>query len=167
MTPTDALPGLMRRFIHDRLAFIALTMLVMLTMAALLAPWITPQNPYDLARLDLLDAKLAPGATAVDGTPYLLGTDDQGRDILSAIFYGMRTSLLAGTASTLIALALGLALGLAAAWFRGWLDALIMRLADLQLSFPSILIALVLLAILGQGLEKIIIALVAARAVRA
>jgi peptide/nickel transport system permease protein len=81
--------------------------------------------------------------------------------MLSAIFYGLRTSLIVGTASTTLALALGLALGLAAAWIGGWVDALIMRIADIQLSFPSILIALVLLALLGQGLDKIVMALVA------
>ena len=82
-------------------------------------------------------------------------------DILSAILYGMRTSLLAGTLSTLRALAIGLLLGVGAAWFRGWAEALIMRVADLQLSFPSILIALVLLALLGKGLDKIVLALIA------
>src|SRR6185503_20670092 len=87
--------------------------------------------------------------------------DDQGRDMLSAIFYGLRTSIAVGLASTILGLAVGVSVGLGAAWFGGWLDALLMRLADLQLSFPSILIALVLLAVLGQGLDKIIVALVA------
>ena len=158
---TSALPGLLPRFARDGVALAALAMLALLVLAALLAPWIAPQNPYDLAQLDLLDGRLAPGALAADGRVYWLGTDDQGRDIFSAILYGMRTSLLVGSLSTLGALALGLLFGLSAAWFRGWVEIFIMRVADLQLSFPSILIALVLLAILGQGMEKIIFALIA------
>ena len=151
----------------------ALALLALLALAALLAPWIAPQNPYDLAQLQLLDSRLPPLARTAEGAVRWLGTDDQGRDMLSAILYGLRTSLTVGLASTALAFAIGVSLGLAAAWFGGWLDALIMRLADLQLSFPSILIALVLLAVLGQGLGKIVLALVAvqwayyARAARA
>jgi peptide/nickel transport system permease protein len=91
---------------------------------------------------------------------HVLGTDDQGRDMLSAILYGLRISLGVGVASVTCALAIGLALGLAAAYFGGWVDALVMRVVDLQLSFPAILIALILLAVLGQGVGKIIVALV-------
>jgi peptide/nickel transport system permease protein len=92
---------------------------------------------------------------------YWLGTDDQGRDMLSAIFYGLRISIGVGVTATLCALALGATLGLLAAFFGGLVDAVLMRVADIQLSFPAILIALVLLAVLGQGVDKIIIALVA------
>jgi len=151
----------------------ALALLALIALAAVLAPWIAPQNPYDLAQLQLLDSRLPPLARSAEGAVRWLGTDDQGRDMLSAILYGLRTSLAVGLASTALAFAIGVSLGLVAAWFGGWLDALIMRLADLQLSFPSILIALVLLALLGQGLEKIVLALVAvqwayyARAARA
>ena len=148
-------------FAASRIAVAGLVLLALIAFAALLAPWISPQNPYDLARLELLDSRLPPLARSAAGGIYWLGTDDQGRDMLSAILYGLRTSVAVGLASTALALAIGVSLGLAAAWFGGWLDALLMRLADLQLSFPSILIALVLLAVLGQGLEKIIIALVA------
>jgi peptide/nickel transport system permease protein len=144
------------------MAFASLVVLALIIAAALFAPWISPQNPYDLAQLDLLDGRLAPGSRSEgSGLVYWLGTDDQGRDMLSAILYGLRTSLIVGSVSTLAAVAIGLALGLTAAWFAGWVDALIMRVADIQLSFPSILIALVLLAMLGQGLDKIIVALVA------
>jgi len=139
----------------------ALALLALLVLAALLAPWIAPQNPYDLAQLQLVDSRLPPLARSSAGAIRWLGTDDQGRDMLSAILYGLRTSLAVGLASTALAFAIGVALGLAAAWFGGWSDALIMRLADLQLSFPSILIALVLLAVLGQGLDKIVAAIVA------
>jgi len=138
----------------------ALALLALLALAAALAPWIAPQNPYDLAQLQLIDSRLPPLAhTSADAIRWL-GTDDQGRDMLSAILYGLRTSLVVGLASTVLAFAIGATAGLAAAWFGGWIDALAMRLADLQLSFPSILIALVFLAILGQGLDKIIAAIV-------
>ncbi len=148
-------------FARSRLALAGLALLVALVLVAVAAPYIAPQNPYDLAQLDVLDSRLAPGEpSSATGKPYWLGTDDQGRDMLSGIFYGLRISLTVGVASTLIALAIGLALGLAAAYFGGWVDAAIMRVADIQLSFPAILIALILLAILGQGVGKIIAALV-------
>ena len=148
-------------FAASRIALAGLVLLAAVVLAALLAPWIAPQNPYDLTRLDLLDSRLPPLARSAGGAIHWLGTDGQGRDMLSAILYGLRTSVAVGAASTALALAIGVSLGLAAAWFGGWLDALLMRLADLQLSFPSILIALVLLAVLGQGLDKIVVALVA------
>jgi peptide/nickel transport system permease protein len=142
------------------LALVGLGLLVLLALAALLAPWIAPQNPYDLAQLDVLDSRLAPGAASLSGRIYWLGTDDQGRDMLSAILYGLRISLMVGLASTLAAVAIGLVLGLAGAYVGGWVDTVIMRIADIQLSFPAILIALILLAALGQGVGKIIVALV-------
>ena len=138
----------------------ALALLGALALAAALAPWIAPQNPYDLAQLQLVDSRLPPLTHTAEGAVRWLGTDDQGRDMLSAILYGLRTSLAVGLSSAALAFALGVSLGLAAAWFGGWFDALVMRLADLQLSFPSILIALVLLASLGQGVDKIVIALI-------
>jgi peptide/nickel transport system permease protein len=148
-------------FAASRVALAGLALLAAIVLAALLAPWIAPQNPYDLTRLDLLDSRLPPLASSAAGVIHWLGTDGQGRDMLSAILYGLRTSVAVGTTSTALALAIGVTLGLAAAWFGGWLDAFVMRLADLQLSFPSVLIALVLLAVLGQGLDKIVVALVA------
>jgi peptide/nickel transport system permease protein len=164
---------LWQEYAQSRTAVASLVLLLVVLALALLAPWVSPQNPYDLAQLDILDSKLPPGSAATAGGHYLLGTDDQGRDMLSGIFYGLRTSLLVGTLSTLAALSLGLLLGLVAAYFGGWVDALVMRVVDLQLSFPAILLALILLAIFGQGLDKVIIALVAiqwalyARTVRA
>jgi len=148
-------------FAQSRLAMLGLALLVLIAASALAAPWISPQNPYDLAQLDVLDSKLAPGEASMAGLKHWLGTDDQGRDMLSAILYGLRISLGVGVASVLCALALGLVLGLAAAYFGGWVDAVVMRVVDLQLSFPSILIALILLAVLGQGAGKIVVALVA------
>ena len=161
MTPRKPLARAAADFAEGRVALAGFVLLALLLAAALLAPWISPQNPYDLAQLDLLDSRLAPGARSAAGRIYWLGTDGQGRDMLSAILYGLRTSVAVGLASTLCGLAIGVSLGLASAWFGGWLDALVMRLADLQLSFPSILIALVLLAVLGQGIDKIILALLA------
>ena len=109
---------------------------------ALLAPWLAPYNPFDAATLDLNKA-LSPPAWIGEGTrAYLLGTDDQGRDILSTILYGARISLGVGVAAVLFALALGVTLGLVAGYFGGRVDAFIMRVADVQLSFPAILIAL-------------------------
>ena len=151
-----------REFAESRLALLGLGLLVAIVLLAAAAPWVSPQNPYDLAQLDVMDSKLAPGEhSSSTGKPYWLGTDDQGRDMLSGIFYGIRISLIVGVSSTIIALAIGLALGLLAAYFGGKVDAVVMRIADIQLSFPSILIALVLLAVLGQGVGKIITALVA------
>jgi peptide/nickel transport system permease protein len=151
---------LVASFMRSRIAFMALVLLGIIVLAAVFAPVIAPQNPYDLAVLDIMDSKLAPGAKSIDGKTFWLGTDDQGRDILSGILYGLRISLGVGVISTVLALSIGLFIGLAAGYAGGWLDALIMRIVDLQLSFPSILIALVLLAVLGQGVDKIVIALV-------
>ena len=147
-------------YTRDRIALAALWVLCALLLAALAAPWITPQDPYDLAQLDILDAKLAPGAASAAGFTYWLGSDGQGRDMLSAILYGLRISLGVGVLSTVAALGLGLLIGLISARAGGWLDALIMRIVDLQLSFPSILVALILLALAGQGVDRIIIALI-------
>jgi peptide/nickel transport system permease protein len=109
---------------------------------ALLAPWLAPQNPFDAAALDLNQAFMPPAWVAQDQTNYLLGTDDQGRDILSTIMYGARISLGVGVAAVLFALVLGVTLGLLSGYLGGRLDAFIMRIADVQLSFPAILIAL-------------------------
>lgn len=148
-------------FARDRIAAAAFAVLILVLLSAVFAPVVTPQNPYDLAQLDILDAKLPPGATTPGGVSYWLGTDEQGRDMLSAILYGLRISLGVGVVATLSALALGLAIGLLAGYAGGWVDGLIMRLVDLQLSFPAILIALVLLAVTGPGVDKIVIALIA------
>jgi len=111
---------------------------------AALAPWIAPQNPFDLAALELNDAFLPPVWSEDGRAAYLLGTDNQGRDILSTILHGARVSLVVGLASVLLAMLLGVSAGLAAGYFGGRLDAFIMRVADVQLSFPAILIALLI-----------------------
>lgn len=141
----------------------AAALFALLLLAAIAAPLITPQDPYDLAQLELLDAKLAPGSVGTAGITYWLGTDDLGRDLWSAILYGLRVSFLVAFVATLAALTLGTIVGITAAYAGGRVDDAIMRVVDLQLSFPAVLIALVLLAVLGTGLDKIVIALVAAQ----
>ena len=148
-------------FADDGLAVAALIVFAVIVVLAILAPWIAPTNPYDIARLDILDARQPPGATSMDGKVFWLGTDAQGRDLLSAILYGLRISLLVGALSGGVALAVGVVVGLVAAWSGGWTETLIMRLVDFQLSFPVILAALILLAALGRGVDKVILALVA------
>ncbi len=147
-------------FVANPVAVFGAVLLALIVAIALLAPLISPQNPYDLAQLDVLDGRLPPGSARANGATFWLGTDDQGRDMFSAILYGLRISLAVGAISTTIALAIGLAVGLTAAYFGGKTEALIMRIADIQLSFPAILIALILLAVLGQGTFKIVAALV-------
>lgn len=153
---------LLRAFFRDRAAAFGAIVLLLLALAAVFAPWVTPQNPYDLAVLNLEDTKLPPGSRSPSsGLLHLLGTDEQGRDMLSAIVYGLRTSLWVGVVSTVLAFVVGSALGLIAGVAGGRVDAAIMRVADIQLSFPAILIALILVAVLGQGPGKIVTALVA------
>ncbi len=147
-------------FVSSKVAIFGLLLFVVIVLAALLAPWLSMQNPYDLSQLDIMDARLAPGGVAANGQVFLIGSDEQGRDLLSAILYGLRISLGVGVVSTLIAVSLGLAVGLISAYKGGRWDTIIMRVVDIQLSFPAILIALILLAVLGQGIGKIIAALV-------
>jgi peptide/nickel transport system permease protein len=147
-------------FAESRTAVAALGVVVLLIGLAVLAPLIVPQNPYDLTQLSIMDNKLPPLTRGLDGMLYVLGTDDQGRDMLSAILYGLRLSLYVSVVATTIALALGAMVGIVAAYFGGRIDSLLMRLVDIQLSFPAILIALILLAILGKGVDKVVIALV-------
>jgi len=159
--------------LDSRPATVAAIALLALVLAAVLAPWIAPQNPYDLASITILDGRMPPGSTGIYGDYYILGTDVQGRDMLSAMMYGLRTSLSVGVLTGLFAMSVGTTLGLCAAYFGGRVDTLVMRLVDLMLGFPAILVALMMLAVLGQGLDKVILALVAvqwayfARAVRA
>ena len=151
-----------REFAESRLALVGLALLTIVLLIALLAPWISPQNPYDLGKLDLLDARLPPGEQAASGEmTYVLGTDGQGRDMVSAIFYGLRVSLYVGVVSGVIALTIGAVLGVLAAYRGGRFEQILMRVVDIQLGFPAILVALILLAVLGRGVDKIIIALVA------
>jgi len=165
--PTSLAPGAdsaLRRFVGEfarsKIAVCAAIVLAGIAVAALFAPYISPQDPYDLAQISILDGRLPPGAQSLDGITFWLGTDDQGRDLLSAIIYGLRTSLMVGISSGLIAAVIGMCIGLTVGYFGGPMDAFVMRVVDFQLGFPSILVALILLAVLGQGVDKIIAALV-------
>lgn len=150
-------------FRHNRIAVGALGVVVAIIAIALLAPLISPQDPYDLATLVLTDARRPPGFVGSKGFTHWLGTDAQGRDLLSAILYGLRISIQIGVMAGAIAFCLGASMGAFAAYFGGRIEALIMRLVDLQLSFPAILLALVLAALLGQGKWPLIAALVTAQ----
>jgi len=157
----------LRRFLSEyaesHIAVGAFVVLVIIVLAAVLAPWITPQDPYDLATVSIMDSRMPPGSKAFDGYTFLLGTDGAGRDLYSAILYGLRVSLAVGVMSAFLALIVGMSIGLIAAYAGGRVEAFIMRIVDVQLSFPAILIALILLAVMGKGVDKIIIALVAAQ----
>ncbi|MGZ5180692.1 MAG: ABC transporter permease [Ramlibacter sp.] len=118
---------------------------------AVFADWVAPHNPFDLTTLVLSDARLPPAWHAEGSAKYLLGTDDQGRDILSALMFGARISLVVGIASVLLSMVIGVALGLLAGFLGGWVDAFLMRLCDVMLSFPAILVAL-LIAGVGRAL---------------
>ena len=149
-----------RGFAASKLALLGLAILGALLVAAVLAPWITPQNPYDLTQLDIMDGRLPPMSMAGGGFRMWLGSDDQGRDMLSGIIYGLRISLVVGVGSAIAAGLVGSAIGLVAAYTGGRTDAALMRLVDLQLSFPSILVALMILAFLGKGVGNVVLALI-------
>ena len=131
-------------FKRSPLTIVAAATTLVCVVAAVFAGWLAPHNPFDLKTLDLLDA-FTPPAWAERGNPaYLLGTDDQGRDVLSAIMYGSRVSLMVGFFAVMLAMTIGIALGLLSGYVGGKVDAFIMRVADVQLSFPAILIALLI-----------------------
>lgn len=140
-------------FFEDKLALGGLLFFSIFCFLAIFPSFFSPQNPYDLAQLFLENSFQAPNET------FLLGTDEQGRDVLSAIFYGLRISLYVGFASTILSVLIGFSLGLISGYFGGWVDTVIMRIADIQLSFPAILIALIIMALWGTGINKIIIAI--------
>jgi peptide/nickel transport system permease protein len=131
-------------FRRSPVAVASTTVLLLCVGSALFAPWVAPHNPFDLKTLNLLDALTPPAWMAGAKPGYPLGTDDQGRDMLSAIMFGARLSLLVGIASVVLAIVVGVSLGLLAGYAGGKVDALIMRVADVQLSFPAILIALLI-----------------------
>ncbi|HUG79384.1 MAG TPA: ABC transporter permease [Burkholderiales bacterium] len=158
--PQTPLQRFVEEFFESRIATLGFVLLAAVVLVALFAPLIAPQNPYDLAKLDLMDSRLAPGEKGIGGATYLLGTDGQGRDMLSAILYGLRVSLYVGVVSGIIALTLGALTGVFAAYAGGRIEQFVMRVVDIQLGFPTILVALILLAVLGKGVDKIIIALV-------
>lgn len=138
-------------FRRSPLAIVAAMVALLCAFASVFAGWVAPYNPFDLSALELADARLPPAWLEEGSRKYLLGTDDQGRDILSALIYGARISLVVGLASVLLSVVLGVSLGLLAGYRGGWVDGLLMRLCDVMLSFPAILIAL-LVAGVGRAL---------------
>jgi peptide/nickel transport system permease protein len=138
-------------FTHSPTALVAAFIALICVIGAVFAPWIAPHNPFDLATLELMNARLPPAWSEGGARNFLLGTDDQGRDILSAIMYGARISLAVGFASVVLSVVVGVAFGLLAGFIGGWIDAVLMRLCDVMLSFPAILVAL-LIAGVGRAL---------------
>jgi peptide/nickel transport system permease protein len=159
----EPLARIWAEFRENRVAVGALVVVAAIALIALLAPLIAPQNPYDLASLVLMDARRPPGFVGSGGYVHILGTDAQGRDLFSAILYGLRISIQIGVAAGAVALVLGAVLGTSAAYFGGRIEAFIMRIVDLQLSFPAILLALMLSALLGKGMPQLVAALVTAQ----
>ncbi|KAB0267347.1 ABC transporter permease [Microvirga brassicacearum] len=144
-------------FKRSKLTMVAATLTLMFFLGALLAGFLSPQDPFDPAQLELMNSRLPPLWNAEGQSPFLLGTDEQGRDILSAILYGLRISLLVGFLGVAFSATLGITLGLLAGYLGGITDTIIMRIADVQLTFPAILIALlidgVVKAVLGGNLD--------------
>jgi peptide/nickel transport system permease protein len=149
-----------KSFVEDKVAVAGLILFSLIVALALLAPLISPQNPYDLRSVDIMDSRLPPGAVTGDGFTAWLGTDGVGRDLWSGILYGLRISLMVGAISGLMAATIGMTVGLIAAHAGGRVETVLMRIVDLQLSLPAVLIALILVAALGKGIDKIIFALV-------
>ncbi|RZS79809.1 peptide/nickel transport system permease protein [Phyllobacterium myrsinacearum] len=151
--------GFWTEFCRHPVAVAAACVVIAVTLLAIFAPLIAPQNPYDLAGLALRDARRPPGFVGIGGYTHILGTDSQGRDLFSAILYGLRISLQMGLLAGAVAFSIGALVGSAAAYIGGRVEAFVMRLVDLQLSFPAILLAFVVAALLGQGKFQLIIAL--------
>ncbi|GGA79988.1 ABC transporter permease [Nitratireductor aestuarii] len=152
-----------RTFRRNKVAVAALAVVLLITIVAVFAPFIVPQDPFDLKSLVLRDARRPPGYVGTTGIVHLLGTDSQGRDLLSAIVYGLRISLQMGLVAGAIAFTIGAVVGCFAAYVGGRTESLLMRIVDIQLSFPAILLAFVVAAILGQGKSQLILALVFAQ----
>ena len=143
--PASGLRKFWSDFSESPTAVIALFVFFLILFIAIFAPWVSPSDPYDLTSVDIMNSRLPPGSEDFSGNFYLLGTDGAGRDMLSAIFYGLRVSLGVGALSGFVALVIGAALGLSAAYFGGRFETITMRIVDIQLSFPSILMALIII----------------------
>ena len=147
-------------FAESKVALISFFIFIIILFIAVFAPIISPTDPYDLSTVSIMNSRLPPMSEDFAGNVYILGTDGAGRDMLSALFYGLRISLGVGVFSGIVALIIGSSLGISAAFFRGKYEMFVMRIVDIQLSFPSILVALIILAAFGKGVEKTIIALI-------
>lgn len=156
---TDTLRAFWKRPVklHINLPLVILAAYVII---ALVASFIAPQNPYDPLQIFAWESSSPPGTASGVGYTYLLGTDGLGRDIFSTVLYGLRISLFVAITSTVLAALIGVTAGVAAAYSNWWVDALIMRIVDLQLSLPTILVALIAIVTLGPGIDRIILALV-------
>ncbi|MDA7947043.1 MAG: ABC transporter permease [Hyphomicrobiaceae bacterium] len=139
-------------FSHSPITVLSAIVTAIFFLAAAFAPWVAPHNPFDPATLDLLDAFTPPAWEEDGSTKFLLGTDDQGRDILSTIIYGSRVSLIVGFSAVLFSVILGVGLGLLAGYLGGWLETIVMRMADVQLTIPAILVALMI-----DGVARILV----------
>jgi peptide/nickel transport system permease protein len=142
--------------VRSKAALISVAVLLVVIIAALAAPWVSPNDPFALRLVQRLKP---PGFATASGTTFWLGTDALGRDVLSRLIYGARVSLVVGLSAVLISGTIGLLLGLVSGFFGGVVDDIIMRIADVQLSFPTILLALTIMAVLGSGLDKLILVL--------
>ncbi len=149
-----------RDFSVNKIAVFAFFVFLLILFVAIFAPLVSPTDPYDLNSVSIMNSRMPPMSEDFAGNLYVLGTDGAGRDMLSAIFYGLRVSLGVGVLSGIFALIIGSMFGISAAFFRGKYETIIMRIVDIQLSFPSILVALIILAAFGKGVEKTIIALI-------
>ena len=147
-------------FSSNKVALVALFIFILILFVAIFAPLVSPTDPYDLNTVSIMNSRLPPFSEDFSGNYFLLGTDGAGRDMVSAIFYGLRVSLGVGVLSGIFALIIGSFFGISAAFFGGRYESIIMRIVDIQLSFPSILVALIILAAFGKGVEKTIIALI-------
>ncbi|MEX0337465.1 MAG: ABC transporter permease [Arenibacterium sp.] len=135
-------------FRHAPVAIVSLTIVTILVLAAVFAPWIAPHDPFDPATLNLMNGFTEPGVpNEFTQESFFLGTDDQGRDVFSTILYGMRISLFVGFAAVLLAMLIGVTLGLIAGYVGGWIESFIMRVADVQLTFPAILVAMLIFGV--------------------
>ncbi|MBP2550779.1 peptide/nickel transport system permease protein [Neorhizobium galegae] len=153
----------LEEYSRNKVATGAAIIVFLIVLIALIAPFVTPQDPYDIGSLVLRDARRAPGYVGTGGYTHWLGTDSQGRDLLSAIIYGLRISLQMGVIAGGIAFVIGAMVGCSAAYIGGRYESLVMRIVDLQLSFPAILLAFVIAALLGQGRYQLIMALIFAQ----
>ncbi|MBB3148411.1 peptide/nickel transport system permease protein [Phyllobacterium trifolii] len=162
LSPTKFRSGMrfIRQFAQSPIALAGLVLIILIVLLAIFAPFISPQNPYDLMQLDIMDGRMAPGTQSSAGFTFIIGSDDQGRDMLSAIFYGLRISLIVGLGSAALAFIIGTAFGLTAAYVGGKIETTMMRIVDLQLSFPTILSALLILALLGKSVGNVVFAIV-------
>jgi peptide/nickel transport system permease protein len=144
------------RLLRNKAAMVGIVVLLLVVVAAAAAPWIAPNDPF---AIKLIQRLKPPGHTSAAGLTFWLGTDSLGRDVFSRLIYGARVSLMVGLSAVVISGSVGLLVGLLSGYFGGWVDDVCMRLGDVQLSFPTILLALTIMAVLGSGLDKLILVL--------